>query len=456
MTFRERQVRGLPKKFLSLLLISGMVLTPLPSFAWGTQDDDLFNNRLSYNASNQQTAQNSYKPPVIEVKPPVINVLQAPQGRLDTEGRGIVQALNALTIAKTPIVTPAPSIKVEQAVIKPLTLQFKPVAAVQTPKLELGQGQALSTAKPGFLGGVQKALAVVGKAFAGAGQKIAAVIKAVVQVFRGKPGGDPSALAQKVGKEFSNLNEIAPGRFQTQVGAQTFVHGKSWEGGSTFQATPQGIKLIQGTTFESTLEGLSRADGKTLPIKMRGTPDGIEATGLDFKRMAVGTVMKSETPVELPKVGSFQADQMTYTGEKNGDPILELQGKGALSVESITDPKVLKQAERQLSLRLHLQNDSFEVKDAVLTVGGEKTYLDGQGHATSVKEIETSVQTAAAMTTPLVAKAGELDAKAAQYQKAVDTRLDFVLEQSGQESPFNLLERRGGVERGNTSPGRGG
>jgi len=447
----QRSLDGFPRKVVSLLLAFGIVSASLPASAgfWGRDDSDSY-QRDNYQYNNRQSNyQPAYKPPDIKIAAPKVDFkpvnqefYKIPEGKLTDDDRQMIRAGNALNPPKVPDSylngVKAPVLTNQtKPVTTPLTLQFKP-ADVKTPKAQeikqtvLKDPSATAVKQP-LVGGFQKVLQTIGTAIMAVGTKIVQAVQAVAHFFRGNPSTAPSALAKQVSQQYTHLNEIKPGVFQTTNEGQTYAHGHSWEPGSTFKATPNGLQVIHGTAMEDSFSSLRRVDGKTMPVIMNGNANGgVEPVGVDFARMTPGTSFKSSSPVDIPKVGTIQADQITYSGQKNGDPILEVHGKGALSVESISDPKIIKQATDQLSIRLRLMNDSFQVKDAVLTVGEEKSYLDAQGKATPVNEIAKSVNSTAGETAPLLKQAEQLDTQMKQYASSVNSRLASVHKETGQ------------------------
>jgi hypothetical protein len=450
----HRPVGGFVRQSVSLLLTCGMISASLPASAWWGRDDNpdpYQQNNNRYN--NQQSSyQPAYKQPDIKVAAPKVDIkpinqefFKVPEGRLTDEDRQLIGASNALNPPKVPdsYLNPSKSITAPKTNLTntPLTLQFKPPVAAADAKAPKAQEinrnvlkDAPTTAvKNPVLEGFQKVFRAVGEVFAGAGRKIAQAIQAVAHFFRGKPSTEPSPLAKQLSQEYAHLKEIHPGVFQTTKEGQTYAHGMAWEPGSTFKATPNGIQLVKGVTMDTSVAGLSKENGGLLPIVMRGKPEGgVEPVGLDFTRMTPGTSLKASSPVDIPNVGTIHANKITYTGQKNGDPVLEINGKGALSVESISDPKIINQATEQLSIRLRLMDGSFQAKDAVLTVGGEKTYLDAQGKATPVSSIEKGVLAATVEAAPMVTGAKKLATAEENNGRAAVAQIDNILGRTGQ------------------------
>ena len=179
-------------------------------------------------------------------------------------------------------------------VTTPLTLQFKPsdgkTPNAQETKQTVLKDPSATTVKQPQVGGFQKVIQTIGSGIMAVGTKTVPAVQAVAHFFRGNPSAEPSALAKQVSQQYTHLSEIKPGVFQTTNEGQTYANGHSWEPGSTFKVSPNGLQVIHGTAMEDSFGGLSRMDGRTMPVIMNGNANGgVDPVGVDFARMTPGT-----------------------------------------------------------------------------------------------------------------------------------------------------------------------
>jgi hypothetical protein len=190
--------------------------------------------------------------------------------------------------------------------VKVLDVTTKPVVKLET---------APSVQKPTFIQSVSSVIKGIGAGVVAVFKKIGDGIVNLAQNIFGlnkKPETPVTASPQGLNGSFKNLVEIAPGVLQTQNGKTTAL-GQTWEPGSTFKQEGNGLRLVEGTAFVSNFGGIVR-EGGDLPVRFVDDGGKVQPVGLDFDRLAAGTTMKLQAPVNIEGFGKLLGGDMTFMG----------------------------------------------------------------------------------------------------------------------------------------------